>query len=55
MKDKKQVKESKNHWEMDVSDSIFPKAKVDDSADAFLAMSGSKRPRPHVKINECDH
>lgn len=45
---------SKDHWQIDVSKSIFPENKQD-SATAFFAMSGSKRPQPHVKVNECDH
>ena len=43
-----------NHWQVDVSKSVFPENKQD-SETAFFAMSGSKRPQPHVKINECDH
>ncbi len=46
---------SKDHWEMDVGASVFPRNKVDDPRTAFLAMPGKKRPQPHVKVNECDH
>lgn len=44
----------KDHWEMDVSRSVFPKYS-DTPTGAFLAANGSKRPQPHIKINECDH
>lgn len=44
----------KDHWEMDVSRSVFPKY-GDNPKDAFLPGNGSIRPQPHVKINECDH
>ena len=44
-----------DHWEKDVSDSVFPKNKIDNPATAFFATSGTKRPQPHVKVNECDH
>lgn len=46
---------SKDHWEMDVSKSIFPSGGGYEPADAFLPMEPSKRPTPHKKINECDH
>ncbi len=45
----------KDQWVMDVSDSVFPKYKEQEPMTAFVARSGSKRPTPHKKINECDH
>lgn len=59
MKEKKSYKGSvnplaKDHWQIDVGFSVFPKANGD-AKTAFLAMSGSKRAQPHEKINECDH
>jgi len=39
---------------MDVGYSVFPK-NTGDNKTAWLAMKGSKRPRPYVKINETDH
>ena len=49
------VEKSKKHWEMDVSDSIFPKAKEKNQLDNFIAKEGEKWPRSYVKINECDY
>ena len=43
-----------DHWQMDVGASVFPKYH-DNPKDAFLAGNGSKRPQPHVMVNECDH
>lgn len=42
------------HWVMDVGNSVFPRY-GDNPTDAFLAANGSKRPQPHIKINDCDH
>lgn len=58
---KKERKEYKNpaqmheHWQIDVSRSVFPRGYGDDPAGAFLPRPGKDRARPHVKINECDH
>lgn len=40
-------------WEMNVNP--CPEGIPNDPAGAFLPMSGTKRPQPHKKINECDH
>lgn len=44
-----------NHWQVDVSKSVFPRGEGDDPAGAFLPRPGKDRARPHVKVNECDH
>ncbi len=54
-KEYKKPAEMKDHWVMDVSDSVFPKYTDDKPANAFLARSGSKRATIHNKINECDY
>lgn len=46
---------SQNHWEMDVSESVFQRGYGDDPAGAFLPRPGKDRARPYKKINECDH
>lgn len=46
---------SKSHWEKDVSDSVFPKARKNVPADAFLAKNPKDWPREHTKINETDY
>lgn len=46
---------TKNHWEMDVSDSVFPKAKKGNQLDNWIAKPGKEWPQPHVKINEQDY
>lgn len=51
----KAMKKHKERWEMDVSDSVFPKARKSVPADAFLAKNPKEWPTPHKKINECDH
>ena len=43
------------HWQMDVSASVFPRGHGDDPAGAFLPRPGKDRAQPHKKINECDH
>ena len=48
-KDPIQMKEP---WQMKVRCAEGVK---DDPAGAFLPQSGSKRPVPHIKVNECDH
>jgi len=40
-------------WERNYD--LTPAGIPNDPAGAFLPMSGSKRPQPHKKINECDH
>jgi len=54
-KKKNAMKKCSTHWEMDVSDSVFPKARKDVPADAFLAKNPKDWPRPHKKVNECDY
>lgn len=46
---------SNDHWQMDVSESVFPRGYGDDPAGAFLPRPGKDRAVPHKKINECDH
>lgn len=46
---------SQEHWQMDVSKSVFPQGMGDDPMGAFLPRPGKDRARPHLKINECDH
>jgi hypothetical protein len=45
----------KDHWQMDVSNSVFERGRGNDPAGAFLPRPGKDRAQPHVKINECDH
>lgn len=49
------IQKSKTHWEMDVSDSVFPKTKRKDQLDNWIAKGVEEWPRVHVKINECDN
>ena len=44
-----------DHYEMDVGDTVFPTWSNDNPKDSFLAAKGKDRPRPHNKVNECDH
>ena len=46
---------SDTHWEKDISASSFPQNHDIYPENAFLPMPGSKRARPHVKVNECDY
>lgn len=46
---------SNEHWQVDVSKSVFQRGYGDDPAGAFLPRPGKDRAQPHVKINECDH
>lgn len=46
---------SNEHWQKDVSESVFVRGYGDDPAGAFLPRPGKDRAQPHVKINECDH
>jgi hypothetical protein len=46
---------SNDHWQVDVSKSVFVRGYGDDPAGAFLPRPGKDRVQPHVKINECDH
>lgn len=43
------------HYETDVSASVFQRGYGNDPAGAFLARPGKDRAQPHKKINECDH
>lgn len=52
---KKAMALSQTHWEKDVSDSVFPKAKKKDQLDNWIAKPGKDWPRTHVKVNECDY
>lgn len=45
----------KDHWEMDVSASVFPKAKKSNQLDDWIAKNPKEWPRPHVKVNEQDY
>jgi len=49
------MNKSRSHWEMDVSDSVFPKAKKSDQLDNWIAKNPKEWPRTHVKINETDY
>ena len=46
---------SHDHWQMNVSESVFPKEEYEGPCSAWLAKPGKDRPQPHYKINECDH
>ena len=46
---------AKDHWQIDVGSSVFPRGYGNDPAGAFLARPGKDRAVPHKKINECDH
>lgn len=52
---KEAMEMSKNHWEMDVSASVFPKANKKDPLDNWIAKPGKEWPRPYEKVNECDY
>lgn len=52
---KEAMDKSKQHWEKDVSDSIFPKAKKKNQLDNWIAKPGKEWPRTNVKINETDY
>lgn len=52
---KEAMKKHKSHWEMDVSDSIFPKANPNNPLDAWTPKNVKDWPCTHVKINECDN
>ena len=49
------IDKSKTHWERDVSDSVFPKAKKSNQLDNWIAKHPTEWPRTHVKINETDY
>lgn len=51
----KAMEKTRDHWEMDVSDSVFPKARKSEPMDDFLAKPAYEWPSTHVKINECDN
>lgn len=62
MKQKKDLKvgerkgnPSQEHWEKDVSASVFARGYGNDPAGAFLPRPGKDRAQPHKMINECDH
>lgn len=46
---------SNEHWQKDVSSSVFARGYGNDPAGAFLPRPGKDRAQPHKKINECDH
>ena len=46
---------AQDHWQIDVSESVFQKGYGDDPQGAFLPRPGKDRAQPHKKINECDH
>lgn len=52
---KEAMEKSKHHWEMDVSDSVFPKAKKGNQLDNWIAKNPKERPTTHVKVDECDY
>lgn len=49
------IDKSKTHWEADVSDSVFPKAKEKNQLDNWIAKHPTEWPRTHVKVNEQDY
>lgn len=49
------IEKSKNHWEMNVSDSVFPKKYNNKQIANYNANSPKNWPRAHVKVNECDY
>lgn len=49
------VKQTNDHWQKDVSSSVFERGYGNDPAGAFLPRPGKDRAQPHKKINECDH
>jgi len=40
-------------WEVNLD--ATPAGMTNDPSGAFLPQSGTKRPQPHTKINDCDH
>ena len=44
-----------DHWQVDVSKSVFPRGDDDVASTAFLPTPGKDRAQPHKKINDCDH
>lgn len=52
---KEAMAKSKTHWEKDVSDSIFPKAKKKNQLDNWEAKSPKEWPRTHIKVNDQDY
>jgi len=49
------MEKARSHWEMDVSDSVFPKAKKNSQLDNWIAKPPTEWPRTHVKINDTDY
>jgi hypothetical protein len=49
------VRKSKEHWEMDVSSSIFPKPRKNVQQDNFIAKGVKEWPKTHIKINDQDN
>jgi len=41
------------HWQVNVD--ITPAGIRNEPAGAFLPQSGTTRPQPHTKLNDCDH
>ena len=54
-KENKNPAQMKDHWQMNVADSVFVRGYGNDPAGAFLPRPGKDRAQPHVKINELDH
>ncbi len=50
---KEAMAKSKEHWEMDVSKSIFSKPRKDVQQDNW--QNKKDWPHTHIKVNECDH
>lgn len=49
------VEKSKTHWEIDVSNSVFPKKYDKKQFANYNSNSPKNWPRTHVKINETDY
>lgn len=52
---KEAMQKHSSRWEIDVSDSIFPKAKKNNQLDNWMPKNPKEWPRTHVKINETDY
>lgn len=52
---KEAMQSHEKRWEMDVSDSVFPKAKKGNQLDNWIAKSPKEWPKVHVPVNDCDY
>lgn len=49
------MEKTKEHWEIDAGEYVFPRARKDNPLDSFIAKNPKEWPRTHVKINETDY